>query len=128
MLTACSKSPPPPLTSTVAQSSVEAAQNSPKKRGDGKTKDARGVYQLMVDEEKGLTPVVNTLLDQGADANEKEPKQGKTALMLAAENGHPTTVQALLAKGAEAQEKDTKGNTALLGAAEKGHTAVVQAL
>lgn len=76
---------------------------------------------------QGDVATVKSLLDRGADINEKDV-YGKTALMKAAEKGDIDTVKTLLDRGADANIKTDQGGTALLAAAYGGHAAVIQAL
>jgi hypothetical protein len=76
---------------------------------------------------QGDVATVKSLLDNGADINEKDA-YGKTALMKAVEKGDIDTVKTLLDRGADTNIKTDRGGTALLAAAYGGHTAVIQAL
>lgn len=97
---------------------------------------------------RGDLPAVTSLLDKGADVNEKT-NNGQTALMLASSNGHKEVVQLLLAKGADVNAKTTAqiitamqfganfsgtaeiysiGTRALMFASTHGHVEVVQLL
>lgn len=75
---------------------------------------------------------VNTLLQQGADANARDI-YGATALMVAAHAGNLELVDALLAAGAEVDAKDELGWTALIKACyndveDRGYPEVVSRL
>jgi ankyrin repeat protein len=84
--------------------------------------------------ENGHAPVVQLLLEKGAevDAQYKKIKtkgdDQKTALHRAAENGHAPVAQLLLEKGAEVDAKDKSGRTALHLAIMNGHEAVLDVM
>jgi ankyrin repeat protein len=63
----------------------------------------------------GDLPVVQALLDGGADVNAKD-EVGTTCLMHAVLNAHVGVVKLLLSKGADANARNKKGATALLWA------------
>ena len=67
----------------------------------------------------GLEKAAKTLLEQGADPNERDG-YGWTALMYAAYGDHVETVRVLLDAGADVSAK-RHGATALWWAREKGH-------
>lgn len=81
----------------------------------------------------GLTPIVEELLNNGADPDGLGD-QGETSLYAAALLGHMEIVDLLLAKGAsvrgsgEAHSSFDAGGTPLAAAAGKGHLAIVQSL
>ncbi|HEX7176784.1 MAG TPA: ankyrin repeat domain-containing protein [Pyrinomonadaceae bacterium] len=75
----------------------------------------------------GHTAVVQSLLAEGVDINEKG-RNGDTALMRAAANGQLETVQLLLDEGADINAQRGDGMTALILAAFFGHLDVVLAL
>ena len=61
---------------------------------------------------KGDTLEVETLLQEGADADAKS-SSGQTVLMYASMRGHTEIVQLLLSEGADVNVKNTEGVTAL---------------
>ena len=63
------------------------------KDADVLEKDNNGWTPLLLASDRGYTPIIQVLLDKGADIQTKEPKQGKTALHLAAAGGHVAVVQ-----------------------------------
>ncbi|MGV3616741.1 MAG: ankyrin repeat domain-containing protein [Fimbriimonas sp.] len=96
--------------------------------------------------DKRLTPVIQALLDAGADvnvrhrndpmgnplyveANAKAPKDaGTTPLMMAAQYGKVEVVRELLHRGADATVRDILGHDALWFATRRRHDAVVAIL
>ena len=114
--------------------------------------DTEGKTALMMAAMNGDQPLLQMLLDGGADVNVKDrggwtnlvrlgvlslftradvnvkDQGGWTALMYAVWNGHTSTVQALLDRGADINTKDWEGWTALMYAAWNGHMATVEAL
>jgi hypothetical protein len=82
---------------------------------------------LMMAVLEGDTASVKTLLNEGADVNEKDV-YGKTALMKASEKGDIATVKTLLDRGADVNVKTDQGGTALLAASYGGHSVVMQTL
>jgi len=72
-------------------------------------------------------PMVELLLDRGADVNRKD-QDDWTALMWAAWSGLPKVTETLLARGAEVATADRQGNTALIIAARRGHVEIVKLL
>src|SRR2546422_6763041 len=77
----------------------------------------------------GSAPMIETLLNAGADANTPVLSRGETALMMAARTGKLDAVKMLLRHGATVSATENlRGTNALMWAAEQGHTAVVQLL
>src|SRR5687767_4646507 len=94
----------------------------------GYTACAKSPPHLMPATVKGATHTVQTLLEKGADAEERND-QGVPALTVAAAKGYTGTVQVLLNHGVALQTKDpTPGQTALYAAAVRGHSATVHVL
>ena len=75
----------------------------------------------------GNTEIVEELLQQGADINQRDDN-GRTALMFAVINTHYETMKVLLEYGADVNARSIKGGTALMGAASAGDLRIVQAL
>jgi len=93
-------------------------------------KDPEGNTGLVLASEgtsKGHVGVVQLLLLQGADGNQKLDT-GETVLHLAVWNGNTPTVQALLKAKAAPNATDNSGSTPLHLAAWRGHADVVTAL
>jgi ankyrin repeat protein len=76
-----------------------------------------------------MAAVFQLVVDQQADAQEKDTYGGYTSLHKAAENGHTAAIQLLLERQANIQAKDMRyGHTPLHKAAENGHTEAIQLL
>ena len=75
-----------------------------------------------------ITFTVRSLLDQGANANAQNNKEGLTALMGASDKGHRDIVQLLCERGADVNAKDKDGDTALHIAVRIGNIAVLELL
>lgn len=73
-------------------------------------------------------PVVETLLNRGADVTISSPGDGGTALHFAAAGGYDEIAVALLNKGADKDERCQNGRTPLMEAARKGHLRIVETL
>ncbi|XP_011496712.1 PREDICTED: ankyrin repeat domain-containing protein 27-like [Ceratosolen solmsi marchali] len=89
--------------------------------------DERGLTCLHVASVYGQVSVVDYLLQQGADPNERDT-EGISALHCAATRGHQNTLLLLLHANADPNAIDAKGNSALHLAADHGHDACVKAL
>lgn len=76
---------------------------------------------------EGNTAQVQSLIDEGADINERDAS-GRTALMVAANRGHTYVVQLLLERGADANANDNKGGTAIQAAESRGFQRIVSIL
>lgn len=63
---------------------------------------------------------LKSLLDNGADVNAKDEKNGAAPLHYAAGHGHARAVKLLLDKGAEVNARDNTGSTPLHWAAAGG--------
>lgn len=68
------------------------------------------------------------LVEQGADVNQKEGNDGRTALMNAVWAEKPENVAYLLQAGADANAMDRYGRTALMEAAYWGYSEIVKML
>ena len=83
--------------------------------------------------EAGLTPIVEQLLNDGADPNGLGD-EGRTSLYIAAIQGNMEIVKVLLAKGASLRAIGydyslfDEGQTPLAAAASKGHFAIMRSL
>ncbi len=89
-----------------------------------------GPYQktaLLLAAGKGYTPIVQLLVQHGADINAKD-NYGKTALIIALHAQHTEIARYLLAHDANSHAKDILNNTALMHAAYRGYTHIVQRL
>src|SRR3954471_14925347 len=76
---------------------------------------------------EGNTVQVQSLIEAGADINEKDAA-GRTALMIAANRGHTYVVQLLLERGADAGVRDNNGVTAMEAAESRGFQRIVSML
>ncbi len=79
---------------------------------------------LHVAAERGFLPLVNLLLDAGAEVDARD-SNGFTPLIDAAEQGRTLVVRALLLAGAKVNQTNTTGRTALWLAASRGHEETV---
>jgi ankyrin repeat protein len=70
-----------------------------------------GADALLIAAARGRTPLVQLLLEKGADARSLDT-DGKNGLMWAAVNGHAETVSLLLKAGVDPSAKDGEGKTA----------------
>lgn len=85
--------------------------------GDGRT-------PLMLAAQSGQAELISTLLNSGADPNQKT-KTGDNPLIAAASRGHEDAVTLLISSGAEVDWRGAKRMTALMGAASNGKLVVV---
>jgi len=76
---------------------------------------------------QGNADAVRSLLDKGANVNEKD-SAGRTALFVAAQEGHADITQLLIDNGAEINAKKGSGWTILMSAAFFNHADVVRIL
>ena len=76
---------------------------------------------------EGNTVEVQSLIETGADVNEKDAS-GRTALMIAANRGHTYVVQLLLERGADAGVRDNNGTSAIEFAESRGFQRIVSML
>jgi hypothetical protein len=82
---------------------------------------------LYLASQKGHLPVVQALLQAGADAD-KARDGGSTPLFIASQEGHVPVVQALLQAGADVDKARDDGGTSLMVARQQGHTVIVRLL
>ncbi|GMH37666.1 hypothetical protein BSKO_05539 [Bryopsis sp. KO-2023] len=76
---------------------------------------------------RGLTDVVQTLIERGADIN-LENQKGTTPLFVAAQTGHTEVVEILLEAGVQVDKRSKSGATPLMVAAQEDHVDVVRLL
>jgi ankyrin repeat protein len=88
-----------------------------------------GHTKLMLAALEGQTETVKTLLESGADVNEKDD-EGRTALMFAVTNMQTDSAKALLEHGADVNVTANDGSTALMLmlAASSGDSEIVRDL
>ncbi|XP_066477536.1 fibronectin type 3 and ankyrin repeat domains protein 1 [Tiliqua scincoides] len=84
-----------------------------------------GYTPLMVASQKGYTRLVEVLLENGSDVNQKN-SSGKDSLMIACFAGHLDIVKFLRSKGASWTAKDLGGCTAMHWAADGGNSDVIE--
>ena len=77
---------------------------------------------------QGDTALMERLLENGANIEEKADEYLERPLHLAARGGHRSTVEYLLDRGADIEAKNRCDITALLGAAYYGHKPIVECL
>lgn len=75
--------------------------------------------------QEGKKPIVNILLEAGADVNMANA-HGNTPLFVAAQNGHDVVVITLLQAGADANKANKTGKTPLFFAAIRGTLGVAR--
>ncbi|KAJ6216580.1 hypothetical protein RDWZM_007737 [Blomia tropicalis] len=75
----------------------------------------------------GFVDTIRTLIQNGADVNEKN-QQNSTPLMLACAGGHLAAVQELFNHGAYMEDQNENGHTPLMEAASGGHVEVARFL
>jgi len=76
----------------------------------------------------GSLPMVDALLEAGADARERGPN-GETLVMFAARNGRVDLLRRLIAAGVDVNAREgLRNTTALMWAAEQRHPDAVKAL
>jgi quinoprotein dehydrogenase-associated probable ABC transporter substrate-binding protein len=86
-----------------------------------------GYTPLMLATANHSEPVVQALIQKGADVNAKN-SGGVTALMIAAANGRADMVELLVHAGANVKAQTDRGDTALSIAREKGDAKVIKLL
>lgn len=91
--------------------------------GAVKWQDKAGNTALMMAVIGGASPIVDLLIEKGADVNAQN-RHGGNALARAAHFGHDELVRQLLAKGANAEMKDAAGQDAADWAKMNGHAAI----
>ncbi|MCJ1445298.1 MAG: hypothetical protein MMC23_005803 [Stictis urceolatum] len=82
---------------------------------------------LVLASQKGHAPIVQTLLDRGAEVNAQGGEYGN-ALQAASIEGHASMVQMLLDRGAETNAQGGYDGNALQVASEHDHALIVQML
>ncbi|KAI9668937.1 MAG: hypothetical protein M1829_005249 [Trizodia sp. TS-e1964] len=113
----------------VAYFGVHKAASTLLKRGQHlDLKDKFSRTPLSYAAENGHEAVVNLLLDNGSELENRENHICRTPLLYAAGQGHEVVVKLLLEKGAEMEAKDIYGRTPLLYAIKQGHLAMTMLL
>ncbi len=103
---------------------ANAPQKAIKQDAPAKTPD----NDFLAAVKQGDIEKVKTGLDVGADIEEKNPADGRTALMLAAVQGRAPLVALLIQRGAKIEAQDDDGITPLMWAAFGGSADAVRAL
>ena len=80
------------------------------------------------DNPANCTPVVQSLLSHGCDANAREDVSGETVLMLACQKGCAQCARALIKAGAKLETKDDAGKTAVIHATIQDNVDAFRAL
>ena len=70
---------------------------------------------------RGDEPMVEALLQNGADVNRRDPRSGDTALHVAVGNDQDGVAKLLIRRGARVGDQDVNGRSALECAMERGH-------
>ena len=97
-------------------------------------KDEKSVTTLLQASHRGLTEVVQKLLDADkakgskADWINGASEEGVTPIIAASSEGHPEIVKILLAAGANKNDADVDGTSALMAASARGHLDVAKEL
>ena len=90
---------------------------------------ASGKPRLIQAVSEGHMDIVDSLLAEGVDVNEKDKELGETALMVAVQEKNVAIVRVLLAEGADVNTSDDRfGFTALLFASRGGNSEIVDLL
>ena len=120
------------LLKAVSDNDIQAAKNAIA-LGANVNAALRGSTPLMIAaENEGNIPIVEVLLDSGADPNIESRKWGSTALKLAARWGHIKIVDLFLDRGVDInylgsniKDKHLAGSPAISHAADSGESAMV---
>lgn len=108
---------------------IETVKLLVERGADIRARSFEGGSALLVAIEQKRDDVVEYLLSQGADPNDKiSVEPGLTALCMAAQRGYLRILKALLKAGADTEKRAGDGSTALVNAAFKGHDDVVREL
>lgn len=106
---------------SVMQGDVPAVEKTLQAHPDAhKWQDRAGNSALMMAVINGPSPVIDLLLDKGADVNAQN-RHGGNALARAAHFGHIDLVKKLLSLGADPSMKDAAGQDAAQWAKMNGH-------
>jgi ankyrin repeat protein len=89
---------------------------------------SEGNSAIGVAAEFGHFKVVQKLIENGADVNWKNSRNGWTSLMHASRNGHESVVKLLIGAGADIDARDNDGMTSLIHAIQNVHESVVKPL
>lgn len=107
---------------------LEMVQLLVKNRAEVNVRNRAGSTPLSEAARVGNEPVVNVLLQAGADPNGVESATSVTPLHLAAARGHAAIAEALLRHRATVDAADARGETPLCYALREGHTNAVALL
>ena len=121
----------PPLVAAAWNGQVDTAQALIEAGGEVDLPDEWGFSALMTAADVGSAPMVDLLINAGADVNKVTDCSDcdqETALSIAAEYGHADVVQLLLSAGADTSHQTATGLTALELAQRDGHLQVIRIL
>ena len=90
--------------------------------------DEEGFSLLHLNAKDGNTEIVQKLIEDGADIEIKDKKNGSTPLLWACQNGHTHVVKTLLEKGANVKAASFLKKTALHFASQSGQVNLVETL
>jgi peptidoglycan/LPS O-acetylase OafA/YrhL len=111
-----------PLTNWIAATAAQSAAARPNPVAANSTPD------LWTASTTGNSPLVTSLIKDGADPNAQDPTFGITPLSLAAIHDHTESVRLLLAQGADPRRPNRDGATALHAAAFFGRPEIARLL
>jgi ankyrin repeat protein len=127
----CGLDPVTPLLRAAENGQLSVARLLLEFRADLHARNCCGKTALMVAASQGHASIINLLLAQCSDVNERTfgtEDDGHTALMIAASEGHAAIVGLLLQQRADANAASNSGQTALMESAAQGNLSILQLL